>query len=181
MTSDQDETTTDRTEDATHDAAIGDQDAPVIRAATQDDAETVERALLYPFYRAIEAIDPALNELAIDGPEDADCTQWLDDDDRALFVAEVDERLVGFVSAEVVEPPSLYARERLANVGELYVRPAYRRRGIATQLLDYVEAWAGDEGCEHVGITAHADNEAARGLYEDRYGCTFRRYLSRLD
>lgn len=115
----------------------------------------------------------ALDEtgLAAAGPE-----YWLDDDDRTLFVAETDGELVGYASAGLVESPPIYERGRRAHIDSLYVKPDFRRQGIARRLIDRVEAWAIENDCALLGITAHTENAPARRLYEADFEMKFASY-----
>ena len=145
------------------------------------DEPAVSEQLLRPSYRESASVAPRFNALDEDAVAQADAGRWLDREDRALFVAEGDGELLGHASAIETEPPPIYDRGREAHVDGLYVKPGHRRQGIAAALLDRVEDWAADRGCEHVGVTVHAENEAARALYADRYELTFRSYRARLD
>lgn len=50
-----------------------------------------------------------------------------------------------------------------AYVNAVYVRPAYRRRGAATRLMQLVVAWARERGCSNIRLRASNDG---RFLYE---------------
>ncbi|MFB6281026.1 MAG: GNAT family N-acetyltransferase [Haloferacaceae archaeon] len=53
-------------------------------------------------------------------------------------------------------------------VRNLYVRPAFRDRGIGSRLLAAAESALAADGADAVRIEAMADNEAARAFYERR-------------
>ncbi len=152
-----------------------------LREATAADEPALSESLLRPAYRDAASVAPEFNALDEEAVAVADAGRWLDHEDRALFVAEADGELVGYASAIQQEPAPIYARGPEAHVDGLYVKPERRREGVARALLDRVEAWAADRGCEHVGVTVHADNEAARALYADRYELTFESYRGRLE
>jgi GNAT superfamily N-acetyltransferase len=44
----------------------------------------------------------------------------------------------------------------------LFVRPSFRRRGVARALLDAVTEWAGEAGCGDVVASVPEGDEAAR-------------------
>ena len=56
------------------------------------------------------------------------------------------------------------AHGRLAEVAELYVRPAARRRGVATALLEAAIAWARDQGCTVCRLAVGPDGELSHGV-----------------
>lgn len=151
-----------------------------IREATQADAQPFRNELLVPGFRETAAVAPEYSELDEAEVADAGIDRWLGDDDRALFVAEADGGLAGYVSGGRHDSPAIYARGPYANVDGLYVKPAFRRDGLAGRLLDRFEAWAAERGCEYVGVSAHVENGAALALYDDRYERTYVSYRGRL-
>lgn len=152
-----------------------------VREATREDEPAVTDQLLRPAYEASEVVAPEFNELDGAAVAEADARRWLDADDRVLFVADLDGELVGHVSGVVTEPPPIYARGSRLHVDGLYVKSAFRRRGVASALVDRIEAWGDERGCEHLGVTVHADNEAARRFYDGRFDLTFYGYRARIE
>lgn len=80
----------------------------------------------------------------------------------AIFVAEDDGRLAGFLSLETSPWKSLSSTTTLM-VGVL---AAYQGHGIAKQLFEHAEAWAGDQGIHRIELLVFAENATAIGLYE---------------
>lgn len=155
-----------------------------IREATPDDAQTVKTELLVPGFRETTAVDPEFSELDEDGVADADIDRWLDDEDRVLFVAEAEAdgpELVAHISGQRHDSPPIYTRGSYTNVDGLYVKPGYRRAGIATALFERVEDWARDRGCEYLGVSVHVDNDAAVELYDEAFERKFLSYRRRID
>ena len=56
------------------------------------------------------------------------------------------------------------AHGRLAEIAELYVRPASRGRGVATALLEAALAWARRQGCTVCRLAAGPDGELRHGV-----------------
>jgi ribosomal protein S18 acetylase RimI-like enzyme len=152
-----------------------------IREATTDDEPTLTDELLHPGYRSSEEYAPDFNELDDEAVADADGSRWLDQDDRILFVAEDDGELTGHVSGILTDAPPIFDRGRQLHVDGLYVKPAFRREGVADRLLERIEDWAQTRDCEYVGVTVHVENDAAKRLYDDRYERTFYSYRRKLD
>ena len=47
----------------------------------------------------------------------------------------------------------------------VYVAPAYRKRGIATELVKTAEQWARSEGCQEFASDALLDNTASQAMH----------------
>lgn len=90
-----------------------------------------------------------------------------------IFVAEADGRVVGFVVGVIVLMTEIGQMEqRLRKPGEvteLYVDGDSRSRGIGAQLLERIEEWFREQGCDAVRIEVFAPNLGARRFYQ-RYG-----------
>lgn len=154
-----------------------------IRVPRVDEADEVAETLLRPFYRTEEAHDPAYHALDEEWVASAGIEGWLEDEDGAVFVAATDVGgLVGLATGRRSEQPPLFDRDPVLVVDGLYVTPEHRGEGIADALLDRLEDWGRDHGCAHVGLTVHANNEAAVGLYEARgFEFAYRGYHRPLD
>ena len=101
---------------------------------------------------------------------------WTWDDVRprleqgAAFLAVVDGDAAGFLIASRSRPD-------IGHVEDVYVRPSYRRQGVATALVHHLAAAFRERGVEHIALDVDVGNDAARTLYE-RLG--FRAYATRL-
>ena len=100
----------------------------------------------------------------------------LEDADRVLMVAAFHEGLPGFQHGKMVGVLMLnllVSLEQAGEVGwieELYVRPEYRKKGLATRLLDLALDWAQGRGLRALDleIGEGAEPEAAGKLYGGR-------------
>lgn len=68
--------------------------------------------------------------------------------------------------AQVALHPTLYSAGPDAHLGELWVRPERRGRGLGRALLEAALDEARRRGCDHFDLTTSMDDYAARGLYE---------------
>ena len=81
-----------------------------------------------------------------------------------LFLAVDGATPVGCATITVLDDYRRYCFGTLrAQVNAVYVRPAYRRRGIAKRLMQLAIAWARERGCKRVRLHASEDG---RHLYE---------------
>ncbi|MBV9569304.1 MAG: GNAT family N-acetyltransferase [Hyphomicrobiales bacterium] len=90
-------------------------------------------------------------------------------------------RMIGVVTVTTM----LYVEwGRLGEVGDLYVVPEARNRGIARELVQAALAWCSDHGCSAVSVvvTERGEKEDGLGRFYDRLGFapTGRRIYSRL-
>jgi diamine N-acetyltransferase len=90
-----------------------------------------------------------------------------------FFLAEVEGSAVGYVYAAIVkrsETAAQYALE-VVYVHHLYVRAAFRRRGIGRALLDAVRAVGAEQGIARLALDVWTFNEEARAFFRG-YGLT---------
>lgn len=80
-----------------------------------------------------------------------------------LLVAENDGKAAGFLLAYRLERPDREAAQMF--VYEVDVAPAWRRRGLATALVEQIKRLAHAEGMFEAFVLTSRGNEAARGLY----------------
>jgi ribosomal protein S18 acetylase RimI-like enzyme len=96
-----------------------------------------------------------------------------------VFIAEVDSEPAGYAYAEVVHLPESSLRHAWDEVHlhHISVRPVYRRKGVASALLDSVRVAAGEIGISIVTLQVWSFNEDAQAFFR-RQG--FTPYMARL-
>jgi len=138
-----------------------------IRIATPDDAPALAH-----LNAAFKGVDEPPEQLAA-------CMPAVRDIETALL-AELDGELAGFACLRVV-PCLLYAAP-YAELTELYVEPAYRRRGVGRALIAAAERLARERAAEDVIIMTRINNAAAQALYRtmgyDSYAVALHRKLA---
>lgn len=85
--------------------------------------------------------------------------ELLDKEDAAVFLAEAEGEAIGFAQCQL-------RRDYVEGTGSspvgylegIFVREEYRRRGIAKELLEACEAWAGDFGCSEFASDCELTN-----------------------
>lgn len=83
----------------------------------------------------------------------------------AVFVAEVDGKIVGHVMVETQNKPPIYVNDKQAYVCEIVVDKRYRGRGIGKALMEKAEWWAKKKGMYSIGLVVHVKNKAAYSVY----------------
>lgn len=82
---------------------------------------------------------------------------------ETTLLAEIDGQIAGFACLRLV--PYMSGDEPYAELTDLFVSAAFRRRGIARALIDRAERMALDGGAAEVIILTGWDNQAAQALY----------------
>lgn len=92
-----------------------------------------------------------------------------------LYVAEVDRRVVGYVTGEISEKPSKeeqlglkFPLVRFGTINELYVDPQYRELGVGIRLMDKIESSLRRKGCNCMSFGAYMQNKKAIEFYKGR-------------
>jgi GNAT superfamily N-acetyltransferase len=82
-----------------------------------------------------------------------------------VFVAEVDGRVIGFVSAEQADLDDL--ADGTGQVGAIYLLEAFAGHGIGLALMDAALAFLSSIGCPEAVLWVLAPNSRARRFYEE--------------
>lgn len=84
---------------------------------------------------------------------------------ETVLLAVVEGAAIGFASLRLV--PYLSGGVPRAELTELYVEPAYRRRGIGRALVRRVEALAIERGATELVLLTGLDNQEAQAFYRN--------------
>lgn len=103
-----------------------------------------------------------------------DITQMIAAEDVELVVAEIDGALVGCGYARILPSKPFVHHSHYAYLGFMYVRPAYRGKGINAAIISRLKEWALSKGLVEMQLEVYDQNDAARKAYE-KFG--FRNHL----
>jgi ribosomal protein S18 acetylase RimI-like enzyme len=96
-----------------------------------------------------------------------------------VLLASVDGRPAGFASLRII--PNVETAHPHAELSDLFVAEADRRRGVGRSLMRFAERFAHDRECERMVLTAGLDNPGARAFYRAmgyvEFGVTLHRDL----
>ena len=101
------------------------------------------------------------------------------DPNQKIVVAQRDGSICGFAVLHHItrpENPFMYERDFL-DIDEFCVDEAYRRQGVATEMIDFVRAYAKEQGFHRLELNMWEFNEDALAFYEAVGFTTFRRYM----
>jgi ribosomal protein S18 acetylase RimI-like enzyme len=137
---------------------------PVRRAGPRDldrlaalwTALLAHHAGLDPVYRAGSGAEAAWRHLA---------EGLLARPGAALFVSESGGVPVGLCAVEIAQASPFLAERARAEITELWVEPAARRRGVGRALAEAALAFAGSRGVSRVEIRVHARNAEGRSFW----------------
>jgi ribosomal protein S18 acetylase RimI-like enzyme len=87
-------------------------------------------------------------------------------DDAAVFVAERDGHVVGYVYAGIEPQSWKELREEAGFIHDVYVDDMARRCGVATALVEAATVWLAERGMPRIVLWTAAPNEAARRFFE---------------
>jgi ribosomal protein S18 acetylase RimI-like enzyme len=90
------------------------------------------------------------------------------DPDKALFVAEAGNRLVGFgdVQRSSNPPYPMFKPREYALIENIYVDPDMRGTGLAHRLLEAVKNWSRRQNLKSIQLHVYSANELAIRFYE---------------
>jgi GNAT superfamily N-acetyltransferase len=87
-------------------------------------------------------------------------------DDAAVFVAERDAQVVGYVYAGIEPQSWKELREEAGFIHDVYVDDTARRCGVATALVEAAATWLAERGMPRIVLWTAAPNEAARCFFK---------------
>jgi len=110
------------------------------------------------------------NFFKIDRLSDSDIvdyfSQWIDDEDGETFIALTGGRIVGYITAYVRTQPIYWKIKKVGDISGLMVQKAYRRRGIARQLLAKARAFFEKKAVRYFTVYTAIGNRGALEFYE---------------
>lgn len=87
-----------------------------------------------------------------------------DQNSRCIFVAEVNQQVVGMISGQTLISTAEGGISVL--VEDVVISQNYRRQGIGKQLLNVIEAWAAEKGASRLQLLADINNTPALNFYK---------------
>ena len=101
------------------------------------------------------------------------------DPEKNIVAAELDGRICGYAVLNHInkpENPYMYERDFL-DIDEIGVDEAYRRQGIASEMIRFICDYAKEKGFHRVELNMWEFNRDALAFYEAAGFATFRRYM----
>ena len=94
-------------------------------------------------------------------------TYAYNDDTQMMYVAEDNEKIIGFASSKIKSNYPHFAELGYAEIGAMYIHPNYQGLGLASKFKNIFEKWAKENGATKYVIGVLRDNLKARKVYEN--------------
>lgn len=94
-------------------------------------------------------------------------------DDALAVIATDDAGIIGYAIGRITALPSFFEHRFRGYIHDVYVREAYRRRGVGRRMVEEILDWLRDRGVTMVELTVAANNDAT--AFWERLG--FRTYM----
>ena len=138
----------------------------LIREATQSDIEDVV-FLWTMLQKEHELLEPRLRmSRSAEQRWRTDYPGWVRSNVHGVFVAEVDERIVGMITVHPYWPAPIYEERKEAYINDIIVHPDYRGRGIARKLVKAVQEWAQERAISRIRAGVIAANPEALAFWK---------------
>ena len=97
-----------------------------------------------------------------------DLDLMLKDENKIIFVASIDDYVVGYAMCEIQIPSHNMYAIKILHLDDLCVDEKYRHQGVGEALYDKVVETAKEIGCYEITLNAWPGNEAALKFYKKK-------------
>ncbi|GLR76042.1 N-acetyltransferase [Aliivibrio sifiae] len=138
---------------------------PVIRRANELDLFRLN-LMMYQLHDEHHQQCPELFKTASEIQEEKSISQYIDDPECMVYVAEINGEVIGFVTGHFCELISTVSKPiTMATIDELYVEIKARREGIAEKLMVRIEQELKDYGVKEIFVEVWDFNQSALKFY----------------
>jgi ribosomal protein S18 acetylase RimI-like enzyme len=132
-----------------------------IRPAKEDDIET-----LLEFEKGIIETERPFDTTLKNGEiHYYDLVELIRSPESEVVVAEIDGQLVGSGYAQVRKADPFLKHTHFAYLGFMYVKPAFRGKGINQSLLEALISWVKSKGISEIRLDVYDENIVAKNAY----------------
>lgn len=152
----------------------------VVRTATENDFEGVGKVFIQELKFHTELL-PELFQMVDPIMTPAWYSEILSDPEKALFVADRGEEIIGVLLIKLATGPDdpIYRPRRYAYLEEIAVAEKYRGRGVGRLLMESATGWASSAGVNTIELHVWELNKRAISFYGRLGYETFRRRMRR--
>ncbi len=94
-------------------------------------------------------------------------SEWLEDPETQVFLAEEGGGVVGYIRAGVESAPEYSSEKKIGVVFDSYVEEEYRRQGIAGELFAAALTWFKKKKARSIELNVDCRNEGAIALWRE--------------
>jgi diamine N-acetyltransferase len=139
----------------------------IIRRASHRDLATLQE-LMFKLHDEHYQAEPQHFKPAQEVMEEKNIAHYINDPDGLVFVAAVDDQIIGFVTGHFCELISSVSQKVLmGSVDELYVESTFRQQGIGKQLLERTFKELEQYGVKQIFVEVWGCNQNAIELYQN--------------
>ncbi len=96
-----------------------------------------------------------------------DLRQLINDENAKVVVAQIDNEIIGSGYAEIRDEIDAFVKHtRFAYLGFMYVRPAYRGRGVVKAIIENLNEWSVSKGINEIRLKVYDENATAKKAYQ---------------
>lgn len=140
---------------------------PTIKLATIENLKEIQKLSLLGFERELKEFDNTLNrEWSFSKDGEDYFKKSIMNDDRCVFVAFIDDKIIGYLEGGVNQSGSNRILSKFAELEYMFVMAEYRSMGIGTKLYRAFVEWCKKKGVKRLRVEASAKNVAAISFYE---------------
>ncbi len=137
-----------------------------IREAVINDLSHIQKLSLALFKDQTSTGDIFLDNTWSEGQDGAAYFRsCIEEDDQVTFVAESENKTVGYLTGGPAEFFSWRPIKR-SELSTLYVQPNFRNRRVGTALCEAFIAWSKERGCVRISVKSYASNQRAIAFYK---------------
>lgn len=92
----------------------------------------------------------------------------LEDSNKVVFCAFVDDRIVGYITGHIINRPPVYQMREVGQIGDVFVLPEYRGQGVFNALFEKVVDWIEEKGMTYVEHAVASTNELGRDVWKKK-------------
>lgn len=107
--------------------------------------------------------------------------EWFQKDDMRVFVAQAEEKIIGFISLETDGENFITKHGKMQNICGAYFNEKYRGKGIAQNLLSFIVNTLKTEGITHLGVDYETLNPTALNFWSKYFSPYTYSFARRID
>ena len=140
-----------------------------IRRATIDDLKNIQELNLMLFKEEYDKYDKTLDCGWTFGVKGEACfKERIVQDGGFVAIAEVDNKVVGYLAGSIVKPASYRKLSGLAELENMFVEEEFRNKGIGTELYNVFVDWCRSRKVNRLRVVASSQNSKGINFYNKK-------------